>query len=99
MERKAVSAVFLTLIMLLSGCLGSDDTEGETIETEIQQDVVASFTLSNIGTQAVGDIVLVDGLVEIEPQILNISSSMILSHQVEFDRLRLLLAKQIRECA
>ena len=50
MERKAVSAVFLTLIMLLSGCLGSDDTEGETIETEIQQDVVASFTLSNIGT-------------------------------------------------
>ena len=45
MERKAVSAVFLTLIMLLSGCLGSDDTEGETIETEIQQEVVASFTL------------------------------------------------------
>ena len=63
MERKAISAVFLTLIMLLSGCLGSDDTEGEVIEAEIQQDVSATFTLSNIGTHAVGDIVLVDGLV------------------------------------
>ena len=67
MERKAISAVFLTLIMLLSGCLGSDDTEGEVIETEIQQDVSAAFDLSSIGTQTVGDIVLVDGLVEIEP--------------------------------
>ena len=67
MERKAISAVFLTLIMLLSGCLGSDDTEGEVIETEIQQDVSAEFGLSSIDTQTVGDIVLVDGFIEIEP--------------------------------
>ena len=67
MERKAISAVFLTLIMLLSGCLGSDGTEGEVIETEIQQDVSAEFGLSSIDTQTVGDIVLVDGFIEIEP--------------------------------
>ena len=67
MERKAISAVFLTLIMLLSGCLGSDGTEGEVIETETQQEITASFTLYTDSNPAVGEIVFVDGIAETEP--------------------------------
>ena len=67
MERKAVSAVFLTLIMLLSGCLGSEETEKEVVESVPEQQLVANFSLVNSGISTVGDIVLIDGLAEVSP--------------------------------
>mgnify|MGYP001402422927 FL=1 len=67
MERKGISAVFLTLIMVLSGCLGSEETQKEVIESEPEQQISANFSLVTSGVSTVGDIVLVDGLAEVSP--------------------------------
>ena len=45
MERKASQCCFPDSDIASFWLSGSDNTEGEVIETEIQQEVVASFTL------------------------------------------------------
>ena len=66
MERKGVSAVFLTLIMLLSGCLGSEDSVKETVEDEEKTEIFANYSMSlSENIFSVGDIVVVEGIVEI----------------------------------
>ena len=68
MERKAFSAVFLSIIMLLSGCLGAEEEAKEVVEVDAQEDVFANLTLSMGDTNpTVGDIVVIEGLVEIDP--------------------------------
>ena len=66
MERKGVSAVFLTLIMLLSGCLGSEDSVKEIVEDEESTEIFANYSMSlSESIFSVGDIVVVEGIVEI----------------------------------
>ena len=68
MERKALSAVFLSLIMMLSGCLGSDEpAKDETVE-EKSDEILANLTLELTDQQVtVGDISIVSAIVEISP--------------------------------
>ena len=68
MESKALSAVFLTLIMLLSGCFGSGSDEPiEDSITEVKE-ITASISLQIPDSEiSVGDIVLIEGTVEIYP--------------------------------
>ena len=66
MERKGVSAVFLTLIMLLSGCLGSEDSVKEIVEDEESTEIFANYSMSlSESIFSVGEIVVVEGIVEI----------------------------------
>ena len=68
MERKALSAVFLTLIMLLSGCLGSDSPDNSSDDGEKFVEVTASMELNEqIADAAVGDIVVIEGYVDVQP--------------------------------
>ena len=68
MESKALSAVFLTLIMLLSGCFGSGSDEPiEDSITEVKE-ITAAISLQITDSEiSVGDIVLIEGTVEIYP--------------------------------
>tara|TARA_B110000444_G_scaffold125664_1_gene118072 strand:+ start:19761 stop:22808 length:3048 start_codon:yes stop_codon:yes gene_type:complete len=69
MESKALSAVFLTLIMLLSGCFGSgsDESPADSV-TEPEAISVDVYTLQTVNNEySVGEIVLVEGTVEIYP--------------------------------
>ena len=69
MERRALSAIFLTLIMLLSGCLGSDDSGQKIVETDTQEEILANLSLSMTNNNpSVGDIVVIEGLAVIEPK-------------------------------
>lgn len=69
MQSKALSAVFLALIMLLSGCFGSgtdDSVEDSVTEPEVIS--VNAYSLQTMNSEySVGDIVLVEGTVEIYP--------------------------------
>jgi hypothetical protein len=68
MESKTLSAVVLTLIMVLSGCFGSGDSE---IEEEKPTTEVVSANLSFTPlTESIpfGEIVVIEGLVEISPE-------------------------------
>ena len=66
MERKGVSAVFLTLIMLLSGCLGSEDSVKEIVEDEESTEIFANYSMSlSESIFSVGDIVVVERIDEI----------------------------------
>ena len=68
MERKALSAVFLTLIMLLSGCLGSDSPDNSSDDGEKVVEVTASMELNEqIADAVVGDIVVIEGYVDVQP--------------------------------
>lgn len=68
MESKTLSAVFLTLIMLLSGCLGSGSDEPADDSIAEIKEVTASISLQIPDSEiSVGDIVLIEGTVEIYP--------------------------------
>ena len=69
MESRAFKAVFLTLVMLLSGCLGSEDSEIEKPEQVSQTDISANLTLEVSNSNlVVGDIAIIEALVWINSQ-------------------------------
>ena len=68
MERKVTSAVFLTLIMLLSGCLGSGEPVNE--DEEIEEIVPVNASLNSImttGNPSVGEILIIEGIISVNP--------------------------------
>ena len=68
MESKALSAIILTAIMLLSGCLSAKDNENEQ-EMDLFSSIVSadlSLELSD-SNFVVGQMVLINALVEINP--------------------------------
>ena len=68
METKTLNAAFLTLIMVLSGCLGteSNDTVEDTLS--IPEEISASISIKQIADEIqFGEIVVIEGLVEITP--------------------------------
>ena len=67
MESKPLSAVVLTLIMVLSGCFGSGDSEVEQ-EKPITETISANLSFTPlIDAIAFGEIVVIEGLVDISP--------------------------------
>ena len=68
MESKAVKAVFLTLIMLLSGCLGSEESSDEEVIDNTPKQIMAYLTveLSNSDI-VVGDIAIINAIVNVDP--------------------------------
>ena len=67
MESKTFSAVVLTLIMVLSGCFGSGDSEIEQDEP-ITETISANLSFTPlIDAIAFGEIVVIEGLVDISP--------------------------------
>ena len=70
MESKPLSAVILTLIMVLSGCLGTDSDVEDTdnVNEDVPQDVNASLSFQEINAGfTVGEVVIIEALVEITP--------------------------------
>ena len=68
MERRVASAVFLTLIMLLSGCLGSGEPVKEDEETDEIVEVTASFnSILTTGNPSVGQILIIEGIIAVNP--------------------------------
>ena len=68
MERKALSAVFLSLIMMLSGCLGSDEPAKDDSVEEKSEEIVANLTMELTNSElTVGDIAIVSAIVDISP--------------------------------
>ncbi len=68
MESKAFGAVFLTLIMLLSGCFGSETGVSDDDSKPMPTEIVANMTFGELaGGIGVGDIVLIEGFVTIQP--------------------------------
>ena len=68
MERKVTSAVFLTLIMLLSGCFGSGEPVNEDTETEEVVPISASFnSIMTTGNPSVGEILIIEGIISVNP--------------------------------
>ena len=68
MERKAFSAVFLSLIMMLSGCLGSDEPAKDDSVEEKSEEIVANLTMELTSSElTVGDIAIVSAIVDISP--------------------------------
>ena len=68
MERKVGCAVFLALIMLLSGCLGSGEPVTEDEEIKVIVPVTASFeTMMTTGNPSVGEILIIEGIISVNP--------------------------------
>ena len=68
MERKVTSAVFLTLVMLLSGCLGSGEPVTEDKETEEVVPITASLnSIMTTGNPSVGEISIIEGIISVNP--------------------------------
>ena len=68
MERKVTSAVFLTLVMLLSGCLGSGEPVTEDKETEEVVPITASLnSIMTTGNPSVGEILIIEGIISVNP--------------------------------
>ena len=68
MERKALSAVFLSLIMMLSGCLGSDEPAKDDYVEEKSEEIIANLTMELTNSElAVGDIAIVSAIVDVSP--------------------------------
>ena len=68
MESKPLSAVILTLIMVLSGCLGTDSDVEDTDNEDVPQDVNASLSFQEINAGfTVGEVVIIEALVDITP--------------------------------
>ena len=70
MESKPLSAVILTLIMVLSGCLGTDSDVEDTdnVNEDVPQDVNASLSFQEINAGfTVGEVVIIEALVDITP--------------------------------
>ena len=68
MERKVTIAVFLTLVMLLSGCLGSGEPVTEDKETEEVIPITASLnSILTTGNPSVGEISIIEGIISVNP--------------------------------
>lgn len=68
MERRVTSAVFLTLVMLLSGCLGSGEPVTEDKETEEVVPITASLnSIMTTGNPSVGEISIIEGIISVNP--------------------------------
>ena len=62
------SAVFLTLIMLLSGCFGSGETVNEEKEIVQSEEISASInSILTTGNTAVGQILIIESIISINP--------------------------------
>ena len=68
MNGRGVRAVFLAMLMVLSGCLGSEESKPEEIVEEETQTVSANISLEEtMEGFAVGDIAILSGMTMIEP--------------------------------
>ena len=69
MERRVGSAVFLTLIMLLSGCLGNTEPAKEDDDIIESVEISANMT-STLSTNnpSVGEILIIEADVQINPK-------------------------------
>ena len=68
MERRVTSAVFLTLIMLLSGCFGNGESVNEDKVTEEVVPITASLnSVMTTGNPSVGEILIIEGVISVNP--------------------------------
>ena len=68
MESKAVKAVFLTLIMLLSGCLGSEESSDEEVIDDTPKQIMAYLTVELSNSDIfVGDLAIINAIVNVDP--------------------------------
>ena len=74
MEGKVVNAVFLTLIMLLSGCLGNGESETSEEEVDTPVEISAKLT-ANVASEnpRVGEILVIQAVVDINSDVAKFS--------------------------